>query len=793
MSLTDKVIKNTFYHLLSQIIGFLFPFILTPIIISKIGAVEFGLYAIAMGFIGTFGLFDLSISSSFIKFISEHYNKKECNELNDTIGTGFIFYLIFSLVVCVIGYIFSNQFVALIKVPSNLIAVGIFTLHISLLIFFIANSTTIFLSILISLQKMYINSLVGIAISFLNFISIYFLLTLGYGLKGLLYSQLLTTIISGAFTVFLAKKNLPEMSLGFKNLNLHSLKKMSSFGIQMQTSKVASFASEKYDELLLAYFSVLSNVTYFNLGSRVSRLGRFLPFQLIPQVAPIAAELNAKEEKEKINQLYDDATKYLTIISVPIFIFLFVFADTIIFTWMGSHDYYISVHILRILTLGQLVNLIFSAPGNSITPNLGVPKFQMYEGIISLIINLLLSYILIKNFGILGAAAGNTTATIISSTYILIVSTKFFGKNIFLLFIEKYLTPLIAGGVSIVITLICSYLTNNYIFKIGGRSSGIASLGINGAVFLFIYFFWLLNSNYTKQRDNIVLAKIITKVLPLELFLRPFPIDYKSKQYDNELVSLIIVTHNRLDFLKKNLTSLLPTLENINYELFVWDNNSQDGTAQFLRQLQHNQRIKIILHNQNIGTNAKGKAIELTKGDFIIGLDDDVIEFPENWLQEMIYAYKNIPYIGYLSSDVIQDETTDGAKHPDQAYSELEYDNSNIKLLVGPTGGWCFMISREVYNKVGKFHQSPKRIFFNEDMDYTNRTINKGLKVGILKGIKVYHATGHFHNKNYMQVFNQKMKDHYMGNSFWYEFKLKVKTLLSLKRYVTKTIELANK
>lgn len=793
MSLTDKVIKNTFYHFLSQAAGLLFPFLLTPLIISKIGEVEFGIYAIALGFIGTFGLFDLSISTSFIKFISEHYNKRELKELNYTITTGFTFYLVFSIIICIAGFLLSEYIISIINVPAELRDKGIFAIRISLLIFFITNTTTIFVSVLISLQKMYINSWLGIIVNFFNFVSIDILLQLGFGLKGLLYSQLAAAGVSGLFSAFLSKKEMPEVKFSIRNLNFNSLKKMTVFGAQMQTSKLASFASEKYDEFLLAYFSLLSNVTYFNLGGRLSRLGRFLPFQLIPQVAPVAAELNARGEKAKINQLFEDTTKYLTVISVPIMIYLFAFADLILFTWMGSNDFQISAYILRILVIGQLVNLTFSAPGNSITPNLGIPKFQMREGIINLVINLVLSYILIKNYGIVGAAAGSTAAVVISSFYIFYVSSGFFEKKISSLISANFLKPLIAGAVSIIVSLLSYELINRFMFTVSGRITGIAALGISGFIFVSIYSIWLLNFNYINERDKEVLAKIILRIIPKQFLLRKGKESDTIKEYNGELVSICIVTYNRLDFLKKCLSSLDRTLKNVNYELIIWDNNSTDGTDAFLKQLQADGSTRVILHNKNIGTNAKGRAIELSKGDFIFGIDDDVLEFPENWIQEMVYAYKNIPGIGYLSADVVQNEKTDGAKQPDELYKEATYDNGKLKLLVGPAGGWCFMISRSVYNKVGKFYQSNKRIFFMEDMDYANRAIDKGLKVGILKGINVYHATGITQNEAYKEIYEKKMQDYSKGIPIHYRLRMKIRRVFNLKRYVNKLIELAEK
>ncbi|MBK8382114.1 MAG: oligosaccharide flippase family protein [Ignavibacteria bacterium] len=136
---------------------------------------------------------------------------------------------------------------------------------------------------------------------------------------------------------------------------------MSKFGSQMQISKLAGFVSEKYDEFLLAYFSALNNVTNFNVANRIAKTGRLIPFQIIAQVAPVASELSSKNESEKLAELYQDTTKYLNLVTLPVFVFIIIFSDLIITTWLGP-GYDLSSRILKILAFGQIINLTFSAP-----------------------------------------------------------------------------------------------------------------------------------------------------------------------------------------------------------------------------------------------------------------------------------------------------------------------------------------------------------------------------------------------------------------------------------------------
>lgn len=791
MSLTDKVIKNTFWYFLSQIAGFIFPLVLTPFIISKIGTEQFGLYALMLGFVGTFSLLDFSISTSFIKFISEYYNKKDFLNLNRIINTGFLFYALFALILTVIGFFLTDYIVSLFKISPELKHLSIYALRMSLLMFFITNSMNVFSSVLISLQMMYKTSLVTTVINLLNFIAVIILLNYGYGLIGLLWSQFAAVSLNVIVTAVFAFSAMPVMKFGLAYFNRESLKKMSIFGLQMQVSKLASFASEKYEEFLLAFFSVLSNVTYYNIAGRIVRVGRFLPFQLVPQVAPVAAELNAREDKAKLKQLFSDTSKYLLLAALPVFLYIFIYADIIIETWMGQ-GYEVSVLIIRILVAGQLVNMVLSAPGNSITPNIGYPKYQMYEGLINLGINLVLSYIFIKYYGIIGAAYGNATAMIISSLYIFVVSTGFFKESKIKFISSVYFKPLLSGILSAVLSYAVLLAAGNLLEISHGRIRGGILLVLTSGVFFTVYVFAVINAKYLNERDKYVIARMMIRLIPGKV-IKEKTQKPAEKSYNGELISICVLTYNRVGMLKKCLNSLIPSLNNINYEIIVWDNGSDDGTRDFLREYEGTGNVKTVLNDSNIGTKAKGLAVEMAKGDYIIGIDDDVIKFPDNWVQDMVYAYNNIPFMGYLAADVEQDEMTDGAKQPLEQYTEEIYLDEKIILQTGPTGGWCYMISREVYKEVGKFWYPKNRIFFADDKDYGRRCYDKGLKTGILKDVKVYHATGFVYNKDYKDIYDAKNKDYIVKDPFLYRLKVRFRRFFSLRFYLRRLIEFAGR
>lgn len=756
MSLTDKVIKNTYYNFLSQIINFIAPLFLTPFIIAHIGITEFGIYAFIIGVTGIFGLFDLSISTSFYKFISEYYNQKKYDDLNSVINTASIFYLFFSIICIIIALLLKNKFLEAINIPPEFENKAIFTYIIALTAFSVVNTFGIYNSVIVSLQKMYLTSVWGILLSALNFVTVIVLLILGFGLYGILSAHIFFIISSLIISMIYSYKLIPQLRIGLKYYSNKMLKRMFNIGSQMQISKLAAFASDKYDEFLLAYFSVIGNVTFYNLATRMTRVGKIIPTQFIIQVAPVAAELNAKSKTGLLESLFEDMTKYLTLVTIPIYFFMILFANDLIYSWVGP-GYEISAYLLRIIAVGGLINLLLSAPGNSITPNIGVPKFSMREGIIYLSINIILSYLLVKYYGIVGAAYGSAISTTIAAIYVFIVSVKFFGNNFYSILKNIFAKPLLSIFISSAFSCAAYYLFTQ-IFVSPGRAETILILILTGIVFFSIYLICLIFTKYLDKKEYRLFAKALLFFPPLKNYLlKKSKADIGAYEiYKNELVSIFVVTHNRLEYLSKCLNTLIPTLSGINYEIIIWDNNSTDGTVAYLRSLTKN-NIRLHFNDKNIGTNAKHYVSEMCKGDYIVGIDDDVINFPDNWLKTMLEAYKNIPKMGYLSTDVIQDGKTSGAKPPEENYFDLSFFENKFILQSGPAGGWVFMISREIYNKIGKFVVDPGRIFTGEDGNYTKRVIENGYRVGILKGLKVYHATDLPNNISYTEIYNNKM------------------------------------
>ncbi|PLL70465.1 hypothetical protein CWN62_29695, partial [Klebsiella pneumoniae] len=91
---------------------------------------------------------------------------------------------------------------------------------------------------------------------------------------------------------------------------------------------------------------------------------------------------------------------------------------------------------------------------------------------------------------------------------------------------------------------------------------------------------------------------------------------------DNPLVTIYIPTYNRLELLKRALNSVVnQTYKNL--EIIVVDDNSSDGTQEFLKNFsKKDPRVSYILKTDNSGACvSRNLAIDKANGLFITGLD----------------------------------------------------------------------------------------------------------------------------------------------------------------------------
>jgi hypothetical protein len=88
----------------------------------------------------------------------------------------------------------------------------------------------------------------------------------------------------------------------------------------------------------------------------------------------------------------------------------------------------------------------------------------------------------------------------------------------------------------------------------------------------------------------------------------------------------------------------------------------------------------------------------MTSGDYLVELDDDIIEAPVNWDARLLEAFQRLPDVGFLAANLVDNENDATARvmYRRDAHLYKFAEENGVRLKIGPTGGGCSMTSREL-------------------------------------------------------------------------------------------------
>ena len=157
--------------------------------------------------------------------------------------------------------------------------------------------------------------------------------------------------------------------------------------------------------------------------------------------------------------------------------------------------------------------------------------------------------------------------------------------------------------------------------------------------------------------------------------------------------SFVMLTWNRPTFLDACLTSLLSAIaDRERCEILVVDNGSDAATKEVLARYAGEQNLRVTTLAENEGLQAYHRLFAAARGKYVVVVDDDVLEFPHG-LDAIFDRYMTaFTDYGFLCLNVVQNEHTDGAKPPADAYT-LDV-RGDLTVERGPAGGWCACFRR---------------------------------------------------------------------------------------------------
>ncbi len=245
-------------------------------------------------------------------------------------------------------------------------------------------------------------------------------------------------------------------------------------------------------------------------------------------------------------------------------------------------------------------------------------------------------------------------------------------------------------------------------------------------------------------------------------------------------ISIIIVNYNVRYFLQQCLQSVKKAIENIDAEIFVVDNVSEDGSVEMVQELFP--EIKLIANTENLGfSKANNQAIKLSKGEYVLLLNPDTV-VEEETIQKVCDFMDAHPDAGGLGVHMIDGkgnflpESKRGLPTPIVAFYKI-FGFSNIfpksktfgKYHLGfldkdkthevaVLSGAFMLLRKTTLDKIGLLDED--YFMYGEDIDLSYRILQGGYKNYYFPETHIIHYKGESTKKssvNYVLVFYRAM------------------------------------
>lgn len=295
----------------------------------------------------------------------------------------------------------------------------------------------------------------------------------GYAIANIIAFIILIPIFTKTFPHFF------KLKFKFDSMNVF---KTIKYGIYVTLATMGWLIITQTDTLMLTYYSSLENVGIYNVAVTVSMTLLYFAHAISAAIYPTFSEFKTREDTSNLSDMTSMIYSYIQIVVLPIAIIFFFYPEIIISILFGPF-YAVGAMVLKIFAVAMPL-ISIGIINYNILAAIGRAQESFKIMLSGAMLNIFLNFLLMPQYGILGAAIASVLSYIIImffSTYklrkiygftiqylkllkILLCSIIFFGS---ISLLKKYLELSVFTEIFVVMTIsILLYLVSLFVFRV---------------------------------------------------------------------------------------------------------------------------------------------------------------------------------------------------------------------------------------------------------------------------------------------------------------------------------------
>ena len=320
---TEEVTKNIWRNTISNYVSIALRMglgiLVFRLLYQALPKEQFGFWALLWSLFGYGILLDFGFGFTAMKRAAELSAQQNWNELSRVLSTIFYLYLVLGLTICLIVIASSNFLVGFFQIdPANREE-----FRKLLIMFFCGMGLSfpfgIFPEILIGLQRICLVNVIFCASWFANFLCVAIGVRYNWGIKWYMVAGLLSGILPCLVSAVFALRSLPHVKLRPSYFSTGMVRKTVEFSIFAYVNTIGGILLTKTDQVVLSTTLAVSAIALYQAGAKVAEMFNGLTQQLPDTFSPAAAHLNAKGDKQFLQKLLTNGTRFTVMIATPLY------------------------------------------------------------------------------------------------------------------------------------------------------------------------------------------------------------------------------------------------------------------------------------------------------------------------------------------------------------------------------------------------------------------------------------------------------------------------------------------
>lgn len=474
----------------------------TPMYMKYLGTTDYGINSLVQSIMGYIGMLNLGLGSAIVRYTVRYRTEGKIEEEKFLNGMFLVIFLVIMLISIILGIyiyfiipeLFTEKFtleeliktrkVFVITMVGTVVSfpVSVFSTNITSREKFLYQKT-------LNLLKLLITPIVG-AILMLN----------GFKLIAVVSATVILILITNIFDVIYALKI--GMRLKFSNFDFKILKEISKYSFYIFLNIIIDRIYWGTDRIIIGkyigpiavgIYSIASifNMIYMNLSLAVSGV-------LFPRINKMVVEKKYKE----LSDMFINIGRIQYILLGLISSGFIIFGNEFIYLWLGKG--YVEVYKIALWIMIPLTIPLIQNTGMAIVQARNQHQFRSIVYFFIAILNIVVSILLVKSYGIIGCAVATGFSFILGH---IIIMNIYYWKRVNIN-IPLFWNNILRMSIPVIITMIIGYGLNYFISEYR-----IITFILKGIVYVGVYvaLMWLLGMNKDEKKEILNPIKKILK------------------------------------------------------------------------------------------------------------------------------------------------------------------------------------------------------------------------------------------------------------------------------------------